>query len=361
MEVWIYWGVRSDRNVPMKARAREASFIQRANRASAVGRLMLDEFDSWGEFLKADVEDLESLPRRMLKSGKADVKKRLSKEIQQFCNKNFLQMDQNKLSSLFIKIKSNIGLEMPLEDFEREFAKINPKIIHGHPRHSTVVFSLWGLQFQFPEDHLAKDVIEALSLTRQATKALDKYKEFSHSTAKEKRDDISILERKKLFAARMCLLSCFNLVEAFINGLAWDFSQEPSKMALLSEKKKKLIRDVSIRDKLLKYPEIIVGRPLWKEHDEPLNSFLLHVKPFRDSLVHPSPFNAPEKFGGYDKLQYLYRIDSNKAEETASITKELIKKLIEHIYGQTTVKPAWFKSLDRAITKEDESVQGKTQ
>lgn len=42
-------------------REREAEIIRQANRAAAVGRLMLGELNPWQEFLQADVTDLEGL------------------------------------------------------------------------------------------------------------------------------------------------------------------------------------------------------------------------------------------------------------------------------------------------------------
>ncbi|MFN8459315.1 MAG: hypothetical protein U0401_32465, partial [Anaerolineae bacterium] len=73
-------------------REREVKQIRQANRAAAVGRLMLGEFDSWHTFLQADAIALENLPRRQLKSGRADVKARLSTEIKLFCSRNFQGM-----------------------------------------------------------------------------------------------------------------------------------------------------------------------------------------------------------------------------------------------------------------------------
>ncbi|MBT3322260.1 MAG: hypothetical protein HN392_08235 [Anaerolineae bacterium] len=70
----------------LSGREREANLIRRANRAAAVGRLMLGEFYSWNQFLEADSVDLVSLPRRMLKSGLRDIKARLSQEIGAFCD-----------------------------------------------------------------------------------------------------------------------------------------------------------------------------------------------------------------------------------------------------------------------------------
>jgi len=234
---------------------------------------------------------------------------------------------------------------MPLEEFEQKFSGLKQRVLMGHPYHCTVVISLWGLQFKFPEDMLSNDIKEALILNRRAEEVLEDYKKQSHKSLRDARNKVSSAVSQSSFGARMCVLSCFNLVEAFVNGLAWDFSRNENNMNRLSNKKKKLIKDGPIREKLIKYPEIITGKTLWSEQDEPLRNFLEHVKPFRDSLVHPSPFSAPERYGGHDKLKYLYRIDSKKAELAAKVSVDLITVMFKHVYGGERPQPAWLMKL----------------
>jgi hypothetical protein len=57
--------------------------------------------------------------------------------------------------------------------------------------------------------------------------------------------------------------------------------------------------------------------------------------------VHPSPFAAPEKFGGYDKLRAFYRIDIGIAMWTTKITIETIIKIHKHIKGNKAKSPEW--------------------
>ena len=102
------------------ARADEAAKIRQANRASAVGRLLLGEFQDWSQFLSPETDDLEALPRRMLKAGKADVQNRLSNEIDRFCKQNFTGMDIPKLNKLYEEIKAHRGLEMGSSTFRVE-------------------------------------------------------------------------------------------------------------------------------------------------------------------------------------------------------------------------------------------------
>lgn len=331
-----------------KGRKAEIARIRKANRAAAVGRLMLGDFSDWHEFLEADTEDLESLPRRQLKSGAADVKKHVSKEVKKFCARNFENLSEDNLDQLYEEIKAHRGIEIPLQEFEDKYSKIHLPVLKGYPAHSTVVISLWGLQFKFPEDYLAKDVYEALSTAISANEELQKYRKASHRKIIKSKDTISALTRKESHAVRSVLLSCFNLVESYLNGLAWNFAKNEDDFNQLSNRQKKLIQDISqtkLRDKILKYPTIISGRTLWDENDDVVSTFLEIFKPFRDSLVHPSPFSAPEKFGGYDKLSKFYRIDLGIALLTVKITTMLISRIYQNLTDLQEGHPNWINGI----------------
>ena len=191
-------------------------------------------------------------------------------------------------------MKAHRGLELPLVEFESHYARVRQEVLEGSPMHSTVSISLWGLQLKFPEDHLAKDIAEAVRIARSVQTQLRAYESQPHSQMRESRDDIQPLLRQKFFAARSALISCFNLVEAYLNGLAWEFLNTHD-TTLLSNRQKKLLDDstsTTTRDKLLKYPEIISpGGSPWApgDQDKDVMAYLDVIKPFRDSLVHPSP------------------------------------------------------------------------
>jgi len=332
----------------VSGREREARKIRQANRAAAVGNLLLGNFNNWYDFLQADAIDLENLPRRQLRSGKADVKARLSPEIKAFCSKNFKGMNEQKLSRLYEEIKAFRGTEIPLVEFEQRFAPIKREVLKNRPKHITVCISLWGLQFKCPEEEITKDLIEALKLVIDSQEQLEKYETQTHTKLKRERDLIGSLARKRVFAARSAVTSSFNLMEAYLNGLAWDYVQTHG-TAHLSNRRKKLLEDtmsVSFRDKLYKYPEILSGRPLWQEPDQELEYFINTLKPFRDSLVHPSPFSVPEKFGGYDKLSRFYRVDYDTAIDVANLLLKLTKRIHIHIFGKEQASPIWLYELE---------------
>ena len=339
----------------LSGREREARLIRRANRAAAVGRLMLKELDSWDEFLEADTVDLKNLPRRILKSAVVDVKKRLSPEIRKFCSKNFVNMDEQKLSFLYEDIMANRGLELPLAEFENRFAIVRREVLKGNPAHLTIVISLWGLQFKFPEDELAKDLTTALRLVADSQNELDSYWTMTYAETKTRRTEIAQPIRKKMFAVRSAVLCCFNLLEAYLNGLAWDYIQKHDTTSTsLSNRNKKLLEDTasaSIREKLRKYPQIITGRELWKDSDEEFEGLIDTLKPYRDSLVHPSPFSTPEKFGGHNKLRLFYRVDHDTAVATATLLVRLIQRVHQHLYPDAPNPPEWVYQLESEIKK----------
>ncbi|WP_299949690.1 hypothetical protein [Hyphomonas sp. BRH_c22] len=329
----------------MSGREKEVALIRRANKAAAVGRLMLGELLDWADYISVVAEDLDSLPRRHLKSGKIDVRNRLGPEIENFCRNNFLRYDDRVLERLYDDVLNTLGLELPLAEFQERYAEFKPKVLRGHPLHATVCISLWGLQFKFPEDFFSKDIIESLNALSECDKLLKPYQSSNHRRATLERDQIAPIIRKREYVARAGILACFNLLESFLNGLAWEFQRADHRYQSLSNNKQKLVHDGSFRDKLLQYPEILTGISLWTEDDKLVRGYLERVKPFRDSLVHASPFSQPERYGGLDKLRHVYLIDGEKTRDAATLTVAIIGEIWTHVRGGAVDEPIWFQEL----------------
>ncbi len=188
----------------------------------------------------------------------------------------------------------------------------------------------------------------------QSQTELKKYSRNTHQALEKDSAQISLLIRQNKFATRSVILFCFSLMEAYLNGLAWDYMQSVD-VSTLSNTTKKLLEDapnpVSLRKKLEKYPQKITGSDIWlvQTNKETLNAFLNIVKPFRDSLVHPSPFSAPEKLGGHDKLRLLYRIDYDTGLLTANLLVSLLELLHFHVYSESKQFPEWFTQLKQEV------------
>lgn len=200
-------------------------------------------------------------------------------------------------------------------------------------------------------------MLAAVSLCAETQAELKKYDGMEQRKVQQSRDKIKILLREQGFAVRSLVIGCFNLMEAYLNGLAWDFVQVHGTDGL-SNRRRGLLDDsasVSIRDKLLKYPEAITGRRLWQPPDSYLNDFLDTVKPFRDSLVHPSPFSAPGKFGGHDKLRLFYRIDHDTAIMTVRLLVNLIAKIHAHVFQGHRNSPRWLEEIASEVKDKPEA------
>lgn len=332
----------------MSAKEKELKLIREANQAAAVGRLMLGDMNTWEEFLFAEAQIHSSLTRRQWRSGAKDVKRRLSKEVQKFCNENFKDMSSSGLSVLYEEIKAQRHLEMPVQEFELKYAKVNPKVLSGNPAHSTIVISLWGMQFKAPEDHISRDLIQAICLLYEAESGLREYEARPHEELRPSREVVSGLVSKSSFAARTVILLCSVLVEAFLNGLAWKFRQNENNLETLSGKRKKLIFDGSLREKVTKYPEIIAGRCLGPDAKKRASAFLDDVKPYRDAMMHLSPAYGEDVHE--DKLARFYAIGPKTAYQSASTTMLLLADLLSHCADAEYV-PAWFSEL-KAVTME---------
>jgi hypothetical protein len=329
-------------------RQREASEIVRYKKAAAVGRLLLGELDDPMEPIS--VEQYINKPRRDLASQRDAARAFLRGEVAKFCRNNFENVEPESLAKLYdVVLEHGSNWFIPLTDFEKDFGKFKVGVLKGAPLHSTIHISPWGLQTEFPEVHLLKDLagslneaieIEEKQLTPYRTKT---WREWKQQQAKS---EIGDLIRRRNASQRTCILSCFNLIEAYINGLAWDYVHTHDISNFLQKNRDVLTeseRPVNIVTRLIRIPALVTGRnagPLHQTRD-PLKSFIEIVKPYRDAIVHASPFAAPEQFGGYDKLSKIYDLDLTTVRTAVDVTVALIKEIHRFVDGGSEMPP-WF-------------------
>jgi len=104
------------------------------------------------------------------------------------------------------------------------------------------------------------------------------------------------------FYVRSATLSAFYFIEAYLNGIAFDFCYRTGDFSKLTIKQRELLcewdakRDrekwVSFRNKLLQYPKVILGLnapPLTETNCEEIRVLAAEAKEIRGSLVHSSP------------------------------------------------------------------------
>jgi hypothetical protein len=238
-------------------------------------------------------EDYINRPRRELKSGKYSIRDGRREEVEKFCKRNFEDLRLDDLARLYEPLYVHGSIwRLPLIQFIKEFGQPKEGVLKGAPLHSTISLSPWGLQTEYPEMRLIDDVAVSFNSALFVEQELNQLKGIPWAEAKEneKRVLIADLLRRGAAQRRMCILSCFNLIETYINGIAWEYSQTPA-FSKLTEKKKNLLTEqdrlVNIIDKLVKVPRIVAEKeegPLHETRD-PLKTFIETVKPYRDSAV----------------------------------------------------------------------------
>jgi hypothetical protein len=174
------------------------------------------------------------------------------------------------------------------------------------------------------------DAREFLTLAKVAEKGIEDFRK------RTKRDQLEALR-----FARASILATLTFVEAYLNGLGYDYMQEyHNKLPiddhdLLAEwdSAKKRRRFVDFREKVFRYP-VIAGRMRGFKVDlsalKQAHEIVSVAKQFRDALVHPSPFPDPEtqEYG-----KFLVAVGANRkiAEEILGMAVEyalLIEKKI---------------------------------
>ncbi|MFM2415425.1 MAG: hypothetical protein RL385_148 [Pseudomonadota bacterium] len=332
-------------------RDREVDEVVRLKRAAQVGRLLLGELN--GAMEEISPERFSALPRSELQRQLVSCRRGLRGEIEKFCKKNFENLGPEGLASLYVPLREHgSSLRMPLVQFIAHYGQPRPGVLGGAPIHSTVHLSPWGLQTEYPELRLTQDLAEAYNVAAETHAELETMTSMSWDKAKSEieRNKIGRLLRRRAFHQRMALIACFNLVEAYINGLAWAYVHHVGAAALSETQRGLLMEDkrpVNTIDKLVKIPRIIGHRDEGPLHQsrEPLKSFLEIVKPFRDAVVHASPFDAPEKFGGYNKLTKLYEMDQKAVDIAVSTTLAMIAAIHAFLDGNGKL-PSWIPDRD---------------
>jgi len=331
-------------SVRSSGREREVNEIVTLLRAAEVGRLMLGELNRQMQWFYYD--QYLDRPRREIRAQREALRRGLRGEIAKFCERNFRGVKPVDLARLYEPLYARGSIwRLSLTEFAVQLGQARKGVLRGAPLHSTIVLSPWGLQTEYPEMHLVKDLAVAFNSLVATEDELGKYWKIPWHKAKGEntRSHLAVLQRRAFFHRRMCVLSCFNLAEAYINGLAWEYVQT-NDISTLSRTKQKILTEgqASILDKLIKIPQIVAGRSsgLLEKDKEPLVTFRDTIKPFRDSIVHASPFAAPERFGGYEKLSKVYELNFDTVQQTVEMTLKIIG-MIHRFVGGEEHSPQW--------------------
>ena len=151
------------------------------------------------------------------------------------------------------------------------------------------------------------------------------------------------------------IVAALNFVEAYLNGLAADHFADNE--AMLDQEKKDVLTDwdsarrrpryLSLRDKALQYPRIILGleHPPLQENNCPELAFITSpARKIRDAIVHPSA--VPDKGPFNPRENLLYSIIFDDVEKIVDNAVTLVRKIHGVIYPDGPVLIDWLQ--DRA-------------
>ena len=222
-------------------RDRDVDEIVTYERAVEVGRLLLGKLD--GPMRPIFAQQYRDMPRQRLKSGRHSIRDGRRDEIERFCNSNFEELRWQELAYLYEPLYHHRSVwRLPLLEFIDRFGRPKEHVLAGAPLHSTVVLSPWGLQTEFPEMHLMKDLGVAFNSAAEIDRELGQRRAtLAQAKGEEIREEIAQSHRQAAFYRRMSILSCFNLVEAYVNGLAWEYVKRHG-ISGLSKNNQKILR-----------------------------------------------------------------------------------------------------------------------
>lgn len=190
---------------------------------------------------------------------------------------------------------------------------------------------LQGFNFpavRHPEYHLAKDLALLYNLFLDSESIADKFLEKGviHSTEQSQT------------LGRSVILTCFNLLESFLSGIATEFLME-NPNALPEVKLKLKDERLTLRKRLVLFPNLITGNPhLVDDSKPPFHELLGECKRRRDSFVHCEPGSQPTKWG-YVKEENFHDVNKKVVKKTIRLTLETICFIWKNIHKKE--KPSW--------------------
>ena len=142
---------------------------------------------------------------------------------------------------------------------------------------------------------------------------------------------------------RSTVAAAVYFVEAYLNGLAFDYLTENSNT--LTEENKEILSDfdfsknrpryLSLREKILKYQQIILQKahaPIQPNNLQPLECLLEISDSIRNSLAHPAP-NPNPRTGYPDKELAIYSVTAQTAQGAVDSAIELVLSLETLLHG----------------------------
>ena len=223
----------------------------------------------------------------------------------------------------------------------------------GFPFHARIGLGHHADFGSVEEEFLLRDAFFILTLAEDAYQSMHAYSKYLKETNTS--SESKLIYRKLATAnqnvatySRLCILSFFSFVEAFVNSVGHDFCSRnkgilsPNDIEILHGQKDK--RYLSLESKIEKFPSIIrtdkktpnlLSDP--KQIKEPFKTFTEQIKEVRDSSLHYSP-----------KKEAIWRRPDDwidKAKSTSKLCLEVSLEFWKACYPNTK-EPQYLNGLD---------------
>jgi hypothetical protein len=199
-----------------------------------------------------------------------------------------------------------------------------------YPHHAYIALDFEGAfkvgypEYYLPEAALYEDMCAAFNLAMESQHFLTE------------RPIVKVKIKRHYLYLRAAVLSAFYFVEAYLNGLAFDYwwdnkekvSTEESDILTEWNSAKATAQWRNFRTKALQYPRLILGSkhpPLTETNSPSLNILLTDGKDIRDAIVHQNP--RLEADGTPVKVRWLVQLRLNDVAKILDAAVDFVKQL----------------------------------
>jgi len=302
--------------------------------------------------LEAIRADVPTAPARQLRQYRDDLRGTVKNMVRKFgCKANPTKFAREFKETS--RREPGRTLLLPKFEIDKIFTNYTDKWMpwDSFPPHVLVYLDFTGesyrpkqFDWKLPEASLYEDMCVAYN------QALDAHKIASMLT-------VPVPEAKLAeFCLRTAVLSAFYFVEGYLNGVAFDYYVRNAKnisdeeAELLLEWNRKLGKEkwISLKEKLHKYPRIILGLqhpPLTETNSAEMKLLITTAKDVRDAIVHQSPKFDPTSEDVSSKVRQFVHLRLGDVTQTVDAAVVLIKRL-NGLLGKNGIMVDWLLERD---------------
>ncbi len=220
-----------------------------------------------------------------------------------------------------------------VRDVEQAIGKLGFRRVMECPPYAQVLLQgFYGAAIRHPEYHLARDLALLYNLFLDAGEL---------SALSKRNSNPEHCTEVDQSLGRSVILTCFNLLESFITGIATAYLMDHPSLAAETAKalREPDRRRSSLKARFEDFPTVITGQPNIMEAAKPmLDQLFGECKWRRDSFVHCEPGPQPTKWGTV-KEEDFHNVGVKAVNKTVNLTLDVIHltwKLVHHCDG-----PRW--------------------